>query len=199
MTTKDLTDSESLVLGLVAEMPRHGYELEQVIEERGMREWTQIGFSSIYYVLGRLEQRGLVKAGMPANATAKKSYEITARGKETLVDQTLATLKSVQPTYPSLLLGMIHWSVLTWQKKWKDWRASTLSNNPCLTTLMPFSNSPWDSYKLRQIGLTGLWHICKPNPGMSRKERNDGCRSVPRSITRIVFAPERPIYPGGRA
>lgn len=113
MATKELTDSEFLVLGLVAEMPRHGYELEQVIEERGMREWTQIGFSSIYYVLGRLEQRGLVKAGIPANATAKKSYEITARGKETLVDQTLATLKSVQPTYPSLLLGMIHWSVLT--------------------------------------------------------------------------------------
>jgi DNA-binding PadR family transcriptional regulator len=113
MTTNNLTDSEFLVLGLVAEMPRHGYELEQVIEGRGMREWTQIGFSSIYYVLGRLEERGLVKAGIPANAKAKKSYEITARGKETLVDQTLATLKSVQPTYPSLLLGMIHWSVLT--------------------------------------------------------------------------------------
>ena len=40
MTTRDLTDSELLVLGLVAEMPRHGYELEQVI--------AVIGFSSIY-------------------------------------------------------------------------------------------------------------------------------------------------------
>ena len=113
MTTRDLTDSELLVLGLVAEMPRHGYELEQVIEERGMREWTQIGFSSIYYVLSRLEQRGLIKADIPANAKAKKSYEMTAKGQETLIDQTLATLKSVHPTYPSLLLGMIHWSVLT--------------------------------------------------------------------------------------
>ena len=47
---KLLTDSELLLLGLVAEMPRHGYELEQVIEQRGMREWTQIGFSSIYFV-----------------------------------------------------------------------------------------------------------------------------------------------------
>ena len=113
MTSKDLTDSELLVLGLVAEMPRHGYELEQVIEERGMREWTQIGFSSIYYVLGKLEQRGLVKADIPANAKAKKSYTMTALGKKTLIDQTLATLQSVHPIYPSLLLGMIHWSVLT--------------------------------------------------------------------------------------
>jgi DNA-binding PadR family transcriptional regulator len=113
MSSRNLTDSELLVLGLVAEMPRHGYELEQVIEQRGMREWTQIGFSSIYYVLARLEQRGLVKAEVPVNATAKKSYKLTTKGKQTLADQTLITLKSVQPTYPSLLLGMIHWPVLT--------------------------------------------------------------------------------------
>lgn len=113
MTANNLTDSEFLVLGLVAEMPRHGYELEQVIEERGMREWTQIGFSSIYYVLGKLEQRGLIRADTPTSAKAKKSYELTTKGEETLIDQTLATLKSLHPTYPSLLLGMIHWSVLT--------------------------------------------------------------------------------------
>ena len=113
MTTRDLTDSELLVLGLVAEMPRHGYELEQIIEERSMREWTQIGFSSIYYVLSKLEQRGLIKADAPASAKAKKSYALAPKGEETLIDQTLATLKSVHPTYPSLLLGMIHWSVLT--------------------------------------------------------------------------------------
>jgi len=113
MTTKNLTDSEFLVLGLVAEMPRHGYELEQVIDERGMREWTQIGFSSIYYVLGKLEQKGLIKANTPASAKAKKSYEMTPQGRETLIDQTLATLTSFHPTYPSLLLGMIHWPVLT--------------------------------------------------------------------------------------
>jgi DNA-binding PadR family transcriptional regulator len=113
MNIKELTDSEFLVLGLVAEMPRHGYELEQVIEERGMRQWTQIGFSSIYYVLGKLEQRGLIKAETPANAKAKKTYEISGTGKELLIEQTLATLKSLHPTYPSLLLGMIHWPVLT--------------------------------------------------------------------------------------
>lgn len=113
MNSKDLTDSEFLVLGLVAEMPRHGYELEQIIEERSMREWTQIGFSSIYYVLNKLEKKGLIKADVPASAKAKKSYVLTTKGKESLVEQTLTTLKSIQPTYPSLLLGMIHWSVLT--------------------------------------------------------------------------------------
>ena len=113
MSMKNLTDSELLLLGLVAEMPRHGYELEQVIEQREMREWTQIGFSSIYYVLGKLEERGFVKAGVPASAKAKKTFAITDAGKATLVDQTITALKSVRPAHPSLLLGMLHWSVLT--------------------------------------------------------------------------------------
>jgi DNA-binding PadR family transcriptional regulator len=113
MPAKILTDSELLVLGLVAEMPRHGYELEQVIEQRGMREWTEIGFSSIYFVLGKLEERGLVKAGTPATAKAKKSYKMTRSGMKALVSQTLAAIRTVRPTYPSLLMGMVHWSVLT--------------------------------------------------------------------------------------
>lgn len=113
MSIKHLTDTELLILGLVAEMPRHGYELEQVIEQRGMREWTQIGFSSIYYVLGKLENKGLMVAEKPTNAKAKKKYGITREGREALVKQTLASLKSVRPTFSSVLLGMIHWSVLT--------------------------------------------------------------------------------------
>jgi DNA-binding PadR family transcriptional regulator len=48
-------------LTLVAERPRHGYEIERVIEERGMREWTEIGFSSIYYLLKKLEREGLIE------------------------------------------------------------------------------------------------------------------------------------------
>jgi DNA-binding PadR family transcriptional regulator len=113
MTTNKLKDSELLILGLIAEMPRHGYELEQVIEKRVMREWTRIGFSSIYYVLGKLEKKGLILADIPENLKARKRYYLSEKGKEVLVDQTLATIKTVQPTYPSLALGMIHFGVLT--------------------------------------------------------------------------------------
>ncbi len=113
MITRELTPIELLILGLVSEMPRHGYELEQVIDRRGMREWTQIGFSSIYYVLSRLEKRELIKANTPLNLTAKKIYEITADGIEMLTKQTLNNLKIVYPTYPALLISMINWSLLT--------------------------------------------------------------------------------------
>ncbi len=112
MKVKDLTDAELMVLGLVAEMPRHGYQLEQVIEERGMREWTQIGFSSIYFVLGKLEKAGLVASSKPEGAKAKKTYSATEAGYEALVVQSLEALRVLRPTHPSVLLGMAHWPVL---------------------------------------------------------------------------------------
>lgn len=110
--SRELTDAELLLLGLVAEMPRHGYELEQEIERRGMREWTQIGFSSVYFVLGRLEKAGLVRAKKPAGAKARKTFAITAAGRRALVARTSAALRTYRPTYSSLLLGMVHWFVL---------------------------------------------------------------------------------------
>ena len=55
-----MTNTELAILGLIAEQPRHGYQIEQVIEERGMRNWTEIGFSSIYYLLKKLEKAGYV-------------------------------------------------------------------------------------------------------------------------------------------
>jgi len=108
-----LTDAELLLLGLVAEMPRHGYELDQIIETRGMREWTQIGFSSIYFVLGKLEKAGLVGAEVPTGAKARKAFCITASGREVLCEQTIAALAAYRPTFSSLLLGMVHWPVLS--------------------------------------------------------------------------------------
>lgn len=112
MKADTVTDAELLLLGLVAEMPRHGYELEQIIEERGMREWTQIGFSSIYFVLGKLKKAGYITAEAPAGKKAKKVFSVTPDGRAVLIAQTIAALSCFRPTYPSLLLGMMHWPLL---------------------------------------------------------------------------------------
>lgn len=109
---RHLTDAELLVLGLLAEMPRHGYELEQVIEQRAMREWAQIGFSSIYFVLGKLEQAGLITAERPSRAKARKVFHLTRAGRDALAEQSAEALRTVRPAYSSVLLGMAHWPVL---------------------------------------------------------------------------------------
>lgn len=107
-----MSEPELLVLGLVAEMPRHGYELAREIERRGMREWTPIGFSSIYFLLGKLERKRLVRAKEPARAKAKKVYAATAAGRKALAAQTLASLDTYLPSGSSVLSGMLHWPVL---------------------------------------------------------------------------------------
>ena len=53
--------ADIVVLSLLAEQPRHGYDLDRVIEQRGYRQWTSLAFSSVYYLLKRLSERGLLE------------------------------------------------------------------------------------------------------------------------------------------
>ena len=36
------SDADIVVLSLLAEQPRHGYDLDRVIEQRGYRQWTSL-------------------------------------------------------------------------------------------------------------------------------------------------------------
>ncbi|WP_166350145.1 GyrI-like domain-containing protein [Phytoactinopolyspora limicola] len=102
-----LTDAELTILGLVAEHPRHGYELEAVIEARGIREWTALGFSSIYYVLNRLASRGLVSSQSPAGGgKGRRTYAVTTAGADRLAAATRAALAELRPAHPSVLVGL---------------------------------------------------------------------------------------------
>ena len=55
------SDADIVVLSLLAEQPRHGYDLDRTIEQRGYRQWTSLAFSSVYYLLKRLSERGLLE------------------------------------------------------------------------------------------------------------------------------------------
>jgi len=87
-----MTNAELAILSLISETPRHGYEIEQTIEKRGMREWTEIGFSSIYYLLNKLEKAGLVESQLiptQGRGSRRRVYQITAEGREALSKATL--------------------------------------------------------------------------------------------------------------
>ena len=43
-----MTDAELTILSILAQGPRFGHEIQQIIDERGLREWLAIGFSSVY-------------------------------------------------------------------------------------------------------------------------------------------------------
>ncbi len=111
-----MTNAELAILSLISETPRHGYEIEQIIKARGMREWTEIGFSSIYYLLKKLEKAGLVESQLiptQGRGSKRRVYQITAKGRESLSKATSMALSQPKPSYPSILLGIANLPLLS--------------------------------------------------------------------------------------
>ncbi len=103
---ENLTDAELTLMGLLAERPRHGYDLDRVIAQRGMREWTSIGFSSIYYLLDKLERRGLIARVAPKGTPRRAIYALTTSGRRRFAAESLAALTTVTPPRPRVLVGI---------------------------------------------------------------------------------------------
>lgn len=100
-----ISPNEHLILGILTEGPQHGYRIEQIINERGMRKWTDLGFSSIYYILEKLEKKGLV-ASKPSRGKEKKEYQISQLGLEELRKASLERLSQPKPTHSQLMTGL---------------------------------------------------------------------------------------------
>ena len=57
-----LTNVEMVLLQIIAEKEGiSGYGINQIVKERGYREWADIGMTSIYVGLKKLEDKKLVK------------------------------------------------------------------------------------------------------------------------------------------
>jgi DNA-binding PadR family transcriptional regulator len=113
-----MTDAELVILHLLSEKPRHGYEIEEVIELRGMREWTAIGFSSIYYVLKKLEKTGLVdkRSEEAERGPSRKVFRLTPAGHQALRQAALDSLARHQGDYQTLLMGLANLPLLSRQE-----------------------------------------------------------------------------------
>lgn len=111
-----MTNAELAILSLVAEKPRHGYDIEQVIEERGMREWTEIGFSSIYYLLNKLEKSELIESQLKSpegKGPARKVYHVTQKGRQAQIDGTIQALSNPQGRSIQFLLGLSNFPIVS--------------------------------------------------------------------------------------
>jgi DNA-binding PadR family transcriptional regulator len=105
------------VLGLIVERPRHGYDVERVIEQRGIRQWTDIGFSSIYYLLTKLEKQGLVHASeVPAGARSRRVFQATTAGREAATRNALVLIAELRVVPHPLLVGIANLPLLSDQE-----------------------------------------------------------------------------------
>lgn len=89
-----------LLLSLLAEKPMHGYEINQQIEARSIRQWANVGLSSIYQTLEKMVEGGLLSAQEVVNegqgASYRTVYSITTQGQEELLSRVRMALASTE-------------------------------------------------------------------------------------------------------
>ena len=109
-----ISSREAAILGLLCEGSRYGYELEKIIEERNMRVWTEIGFSSIYYVLKRLEARGFIKSGLEEveGKPSRRVYTMTEKGLTALKEKIRSVLSQNKKLISPFDLGLAYHRLL---------------------------------------------------------------------------------------
>ncbi len=109
-----VSNIEAAILGLLYEQSLYGYKLEKIIEERGMRNWTEIGFSSIYYVLKRLEKKEFITSELESvkGKPSRKIYTTTKKGKLAMEEKVKTLLSENKKILSPLDIGIAYLKTL---------------------------------------------------------------------------------------
>ncbi len=147
------------LLGLLAEGPRHGYELKKAFEAMLAGTW-QVNIGQIYSTLARLERDGLVVARKQPQELLpdRKVYTLTEKGRQTLQEwlarPLLPPARLKVDFFLKFLLarrsGLADVCALIWQQ-----RQVLLQSMAELTPLLRFSTD--DERRLLAEGL--LYHL----------------------------------------
>ena len=80
--------AELLILSLLEQQPRHGYDICKLIEARSGGS-LRFHVTTLYPLLGRLEGRGLVQGKWVEKAEQRRRryYSLTANGRKALAQQ----------------------------------------------------------------------------------------------------------------
>lgn len=89
--------AELLILSLVEDQPRHGYDIGALIEQRS-KGALRFNVASLYPLLYRLEKRGWIQGRWveKPNQRRRRYYRLTAEGKKVLASQRSSWLEFVE-------------------------------------------------------------------------------------------------------
>jgi DNA-binding PadR family transcriptional regulator len=88
-----------MLLGLLMEGDRHGYELVKEMDERGMSRWAPVSKVAAYKCLARMESEGSLTSWLEREGSApeKHVYAVTQAGEERLRDMVYALCSAREP------------------------------------------------------------------------------------------------------
>jgi DNA-binding PadR family transcriptional regulator len=109
-----LTTSDLVLLSLLAERPRHGYEINEILDARNIRDWAAVSKPHVYYSLNKLVRRGLIKLTRDvgvAHGPDRRIYATTQEGVRQLSHALRADTWATDRCRPAFLT----WLALSWQ------------------------------------------------------------------------------------
>jgi DNA-binding PadR family transcriptional regulator len=99
-----LTPADLVILSVIAEQPRHGYDLKAELERREVKDWVSVSRPQVYYSLRKLAERGLIahgEASADSGGPERQVYAITPEGLRELTvslgRDDWATSRPIQP------------------------------------------------------------------------------------------------------
>jgi DNA-binding PadR family transcriptional regulator len=113
-TPTSLTTSDLVLLSLLAERPRHGYEINEVLDTRNIRDWAAVSRPHVYYALNKLLANGLITLTRDVGAAQgpdRRVYETTREGLRHLSQALCAETWATDRSRPAFLT----WLALSWQ------------------------------------------------------------------------------------
>src|SRR5438874_6611393 len=109
----DLTTPDLVVLSLLDERPRHGYEVNGELEDRQVRDWAGVSRPQVYYSLDKLARLGLIRATDSAGPTPgpeRRVFSTTPSGRAALAQALEREDWTTQHDRPAFLT----WLALSW-------------------------------------------------------------------------------------
>ncbi len=102
-----MIENEFLFLGLLAEGPKHGYEIKRQIEQE-LVPAIGLQIKSIYYPLQKMEEEGLIEneVGRQGRFPQKNIYRITPKGKKKFEDLISKSFVAVERPYFQIDLSL---------------------------------------------------------------------------------------------
>jgi DNA-binding PadR family transcriptional regulator len=85
----DLTIPDLVILSLLDERPRHGYDVNAELERRQVRDWAGVSRPQVYYSLDKLARLRLIRSSaseQPPDGPDRHVFETTAEGRAALAD-----------------------------------------------------------------------------------------------------------------
>jgi len=142
---------QNIILGLLQERPKTGYELKQEFDT-SLGFFSGASFGSIYPILKRLEQQGLVrmKIQVQDGKPNRKIYSVTAKGRKAFAEALGETL-SITPYRNDLLKRLFFFSHLTPDQRMKivsEYLEYLNGKAELLASLEPLVREKADPYQL---------------------------------------------------